>query len=119
MTEDAVAGYSTKIDGYNITNSYTPGKTSVTVTKKWLDNNNQDGKRPASIKVQLYAGNAERVGEVELNSENKWTYTWRNLPEKANGQKITYTVKEAGEVLFAREFDGEILGVNGTLIRRI
>ena len=28
-------------------------------------------------------------------------------------------VKEAGEVLFAREFDGEILGVNGTLIRRI
>jgi len=28
-------------------------------------------------------------------------------------------VKDAGEVLFAREFDGEILGVNGTLIRRI
>ncbi len=28
-------------------------------------------------------------------------------------------VKGDGEVLFAREFDGEILGVNGTLIRRI
>ena len=28
-------------------------------------------------------------------------------------------VKGNGEILFAREFDGEILGVNGTLIRRI
>ena len=28
-------------------------------------------------------------------------------------------VKGNGEVVFAREFDGEILGVNGTLIRRI
>ena len=28
-------------------------------------------------------------------------------------------VKGDGEVLFAREFDGEILGVNGTLIRRM
>ena len=27
-------------------------------------------------------------------------------------------VKGNGEVVFAREFDGEILGVNGTLIRR-
>lgn len=28
-------------------------------------------------------------------------------------------VKGSGEVLFAREFDGDILGANGTLIRRI
>ncbi|MCD0027789.1 Cna B-type domain-containing protein, partial [Streptococcus agalactiae] len=33
VTEDAVADYTTTYDGYNITNSYTPGKTSITVTK--------------------------------------------------------------------------------------
>ena len=35
----------------------------------------------------------------------------------ASDEKIK--VKRDGEVLFAREFDGEILGVNGTLIRRM
>ena len=36
-----------------------------------------------------------------------------------NASEKEKKVKEAREVLFAREFDGEILGVNGTLIRRI
>lgn len=35
----------------------------------------------------------------------------------ASDEKIK--VKGDGEVLFTREFDGEILGVNGTLIRRM
>ena len=46
VTEDTVANYSAAIDGTTITNSYKPGKTSVTVTKRWEDNNDQDGKRP-------------------------------------------------------------------------
>ena len=44
ITEDAVGDYSTVIDGYNITNTYTPAKTSVSVTKSWDDANNQDRK---------------------------------------------------------------------------
>ena len=35
----------------------------------------------------------------------------------ASNEKVK--VKGSGEVLFAREFDGDILGANGTLIRRI
>lgn len=94
LTEDAVVDYSTKVNGYNITNSYTPGKTSVTVTKAWLDNNNADKKRPASIQVQLYA-NGEKSGEpVTLSESTNWTYTWSGLDAKKSGTDIKYTVKE-------------------------
>ena len=51
-------------------NSYTPRKTSVTVTKRWDDANNQDGKRPNSIKVQLYADDEKEGDEVELTDRN-------------------------------------------------
>lgn len=94
ITEDAVADYSTKIDDYNITNSYTPGKTSVTVTKAWNDNSNDDKKRPASIQVQLYA-NGKKVGDpVTLSESTKWTYTWSDLDAKKSGTDIKYTVEE-------------------------
>ncbi|EFV00591.1 putative collagen adhesin [Pseudoramibacter alactolyticus ATCC 23263] len=98
VTENSVSEYNTKICGCNITNSYTPKKTSVTVTKNWNDANNQDGKRPNSVKVQLYANGQKSGDEVELNSGNKWTTTWNNLPEKAAGKTIQYTVKEVGTV---------------------
>ena len=98
VTEDAVEGYTTKINGYNVTNSYTPGKTSVTVTKAWDDANNQDGKRPESVKVQLYADGEKSGDEVTLTAAGNWTHTWNELPEKKGGKTIEYTVQEVGEV---------------------
>ena len=98
VTEDAVAGYSTTINGYDITNSYTPGQTSVTVTKAWVDNDNKGNKRPSEIKVQLYADGRESGSSVTLNEANKWTYTWTGLDEKNGGTTIAYTVKEVGTV---------------------
>ena len=94
VTEDKVDNYTTKIDGTTITNSYKPGKTSLTVTKNWDDANDQDGLRPKSIQVQLYA-NDEKVGDpVELSADNKWTHTFSNLPENKAGQAISYHVEE-------------------------
>lgn len=94
VTEDTVANYSTAIEGSTITNSYKPGKTSVTVTKKWVDAENQDGLRPKSIKVQLYANDQKSGKEVELSADNDWTYTFSDLDEKKAGQAVQYTVKE-------------------------
>ncbi|MCQ5092359.1 Cna B-type domain-containing protein, partial [Slackia exigua] len=37
VTEEAVPNYATEVNGTDIVNSYTPGKTSVTVTKAWAD----------------------------------------------------------------------------------
>ena len=63
LQEEKVAEYTTTIDqaAYTITNTHAPGKTSVTVTKKWDDENDKDGIRPKSIRVQLYANDQKSV----------------------------------------------------------
>ena len=94
VTEDTVANYTATIDGTTITNTYKPGKTSLTVTKKWDDAENQDGLRPKTIKVQLYADGQKLDKEVELSEDNKWSYTFSDLDEKKDGKTIQYTVNE-------------------------
>ena len=110
ITEDQVKDYSTTVDGYNLTNSYTPAKTSVSVTKAWNDNNNQDGSRPNEVKVQLYANGEKSGNEVTLNAANKWTHTWTELAEKSNKKTVQYSVKEAGTV---KGYTSSVNGKNG------
>lgn len=98
ITEDSVPSYTTEINGFDITNHYTPEQTSVTVTKNWDDSNNQDGLRPGSIQVQLYA-NDEKMGDpINLSKDSKWTYTWKGLSKKVEGKDIVYAVKEITKV---------------------
>ena len=98
VTEDVVPEYTTEISGTTIINKYQPGKTSISVIKAWEDGNNQDGLRPTDIKVQLYADGTPEGEEITLNAGNQWSYTWSGLDEMKSGQKISYTVKEAGKV---------------------
>ncbi|WP_170169986.1 Cna B-type domain-containing protein [Vagococcus elongatus] len=85
------------IDGRIVlTNRYTPGVTKISTQKVWEDGENQDGLRPAKIGVQLYGDDKAVGAEIELNAGNNWSYTWKDLPEKANGHTIKYTVKETG-----------------------
>ena len=110
VTEDQVKDYSTTVNGYNLTNSYTPAKTSVSVTKAWNDNNNQDGSRPNEVKVQLYANGEKSGNEVTLNAANKWTHTWTGLAEKSNKKTVQYSVKEVGTV---KGYTSSVNGKNG------
>ncbi|MBR2546049.1 MAG: Cna B-type domain-containing protein [Erysipelotrichaceae bacterium] len=82
-----------------LTNSYTPQETKVTVTKTWADNKNQDGKRPTTATVQLYAqpegGEKKAVGDpVTVGTAEDWSKEWDKLPVYENGKKITYSVEE-------------------------
>ena len=77
-----------------ITNTHTPEKTKYSVEKIWSDNNNQDGKRPESIQVQLKANGSNKGEVIALSSNNNWKNTWTNLPKYENGKEITYTVEE-------------------------
>ena len=93
VTEDAVAGYTSTVDGYNVTNNHTPATVKVSGTKTWNDNNNQDGIRPSSITVNLLA-NGQQVASKKVSASDNWQYSFDNLAAYANGKKITYTVTE-------------------------
>ena len=77
-----------------ITNSHTPATTSVSVTKAWVDGDNEDGVRPDSVTVQLKANGEPEGDVVTLNANNQWTYTWKDLAVKSAGKNIAYTVEE-------------------------
>ena len=47
-------------------------------TKTWVDNNNQDGKRPESIRIHLYQ-NGEYVTSKVVTENSNWSYTFTNL----------------------------------------
>ena len=51
---------------------------SVSVTKKW-DYDADDVTAPSSVKMTLYR-NGVKYETVKLNKDNKWTYTWEDLP---------------------------------------
>ena len=59
INETEVVNYTTVIvnDGYNwnVTNNHTKELVNVTVLKVWDDNDNQDGFRPPSVEILLFA----------------------------------------------------------------
>jgi len=125
VTEDAVAEYTTTVDGLTVTNTYTtdpivPAETvNKTVTKVWEDDNNKAGVRPESIEVVLYA-NGEKVDTLTLNAENNWTCTVENLPKLADGKEIEYTVEETTKLAdYTVSYDQATLTVTNTIVRQV
>ncbi|MCF1684046.1 Cna B-type domain-containing protein [Tetragenococcus halophilus] len=128
VTEDSIKDYSTNIEGYDITNSYTPDERSVTVTKDWKDASNQDGLRPENVEVQLFADGTEYSEPVTLSQENDWTYTWTELAVNNAGKEVEYTVEELnipedydvnvdnedlGNVIITNSHEAEVTEVSG------
>ena len=105
VAEEAVSGYTSKVDGYNITNSYTPETVKISGQKKWDDAENQDGKRPASVKVKILNGDTV-VDEQNVTSANDWKYESKALPKYASGQEITYTVSEEAVPGYTSKVEG-------------
>ena len=129
VKEQYVEDYEAAYSGYDITNTYNPELTEVSVKKAWNDKDNQDGIRPQSIQVQL-KGNGKAIGDpVTLNEKNTWNYTWKDLEKRENGKMIDYTVEEVGDlgkykvdtvkendyqVLLTNNYKPEEIAVNGT-----
>ena len=96
FTQDRVAGYTSNINGFNVTNAYTPSKTDIPVTKIWQDDNNRDGKRPKQITVRLYADGIDTGKRLILTENEKWTGSFTGLDVYREGRKINYSIKEEG-----------------------
>ena len=137
VTEEAVAEYEATITDFTITNKYAPKEIDYKVTKVWNDANNQDGKRPESVTVQLYkkVGNADPVAvegkkltltAKEKTDDNTWVASFTNLPQYEAGKEITYSIKEVdvpagyeasvtGQVV-TNTYNPEIIVLSGTKV---
>ena len=69
---------------------------TINVNKNWQDNDNQDGKRPEKITVELYRNNEnEPVETVTIDASSDWKYVFNKLPKyDENKNEITYRVVE-------------------------
>lgn len=75
ITQDTISQYTpntsgSALDGFTVTNTYTPGKQNITVNIVWDDNNNQDGLRPERIRLMIYEVGNDTPAYVELPGVN-------------------------------------------------
>ncbi|USK43597.1 Cna B-type domain-containing protein [Cytobacillus oceanisediminis] len=91
VEEEAVEGYESKVDGYDITNVRV-GKTTVEGLKTWKDDNSKD--RPVMIKVDLLQ-NDKVIATQETTAETDWKFSFTDLEKyDEEGKAYHYTVKE-------------------------
>ena len=105
ISEDTVADYTTVVDGYNITNTHTPEKISISESKTWDDASNQDGKRPDSITVRLLAGGKE-VASKTVTANDNWKWSFTDLDKYNSGTEIVYTISEDTVADYTTVVDG-------------
>ena len=105
ISEDTVADYTTVVDGYNITNTHTPEKISISGSKTWDDADNQDGKRPESITVRLFADGTEVTSKTVTANDN-WSWSFTGLDKYNSGTEIVYTISEDTVADYTTVVDG-------------
>ncbi len=121
VAEDSVLDYGfvarvEVIDGTTtvfLTNEHVSTLIDITGSKTWDDADDQDGIRPNSITVYLYADgepvldeNNEAVKQ-EVSTDNDWTWTFTDLPKyHDHGVEIVYTVEEAEIEGYESEISG-------------
>ena len=84
--------------------------------------NNIDLIFDTNVEEKIMAFDFEKLERIMLNLlSNSIKYNKANgkIEVLLNASNENVKVKGEGEILFARKFDGDILGANGTLIRKI
>ena len=76
-----------------ITNKLVQEKVSDSGKKFWVDDDNNDGKRPSSITVRLLADGVE-VQNKTVTEDDNWEFTFTDLPKFKGSTEIVYTISE-------------------------
>ncbi|MBQ9298795.1 MAG: Cna B-type domain-containing protein, partial [Clostridia bacterium] len=80
---------------------------TVSVTKEWIDNNNQDGLR-TDVTIQLMNGTTPVTGKTVTLTASKASDTFTGLPKyDENGTEIAYTVTETTQIT---DYTAEVTG---------
>lgn len=69
-------------------------KIEIKVEKVWDDSNDEDGTRPDSVIIRLFANGIYTNKTITLSELNEWVSTFDDLLEYDNGKLISYTVDE-------------------------
>ncbi|WP_172120663.1 Cna B-type domain-containing protein [Actinomyces faecalis] len=109
--------YSTEVSGdmtkgFTVTNTHEVAKTSVKATTTWVDADNQDGIRPESVIVRLFADGEDTGQTLTLSPDENgvWSATFEDLDVYkvgAVGQLVTYTVVQDGVEEYETQTTGD------------
>ena len=113
VKEEKVNNYETSYNKNNkfiIINTHENEQIELSGTKKWNDNNNQDGIRPTSIEVTLIG----RVGEktvytsekIKVSADTNWKYEFEKLDKFYEGKEIIYSVVEENVKGYSVKYNG-------------
>lgn len=83
-------------NGLTLTYTHKTGTVSVKASVKWNDAENQDGVRPESVSMQLFADGSKYGESVIVGEADGWSKIWNSLPAKNAGTDIKYTVEISG-----------------------
>ena len=105
-------------NGFVVTNLYVPLTKVIPASVQWDDADNQDGIRPASVEVELYADGQATGNKVTLTAENEWKAAFAETDIKKNGNRIAYTaVVTSGELAgYTSTVTGAALDDNGFVV---
>ena len=82
-------------EGFILTNIHTPETVDIEGAKTWNDNDDEDGMRPSTITIRLFADDVQiDSSTIRENSEGGWQWSFVGKPKYNQGQEITYTIKE-------------------------
>ncbi|MBE6937794.1 MAG: Cna B-type domain-containing protein, partial [Ruminococcaceae bacterium] len=116
VAEEPVEGYTDEYDGYDVTNTHESARTELGVTKTWVDGNDNDGIRPDSVTVELYADGVATGKTLTLSEENGWAGKFEQLVKFSSGKEIVYSAVETdvpeGYTVTYAEIDGSVNVIN-------
>ena len=113
ITAQAAEDYIIAVSGFDVTYTYNPGKIQVSVSVSWEDADDQDGKRPGSVTVHLWADGV-KVASRSVTAADGWKWTFRDMDEMKNGKMISYTVTQDGVTGYTTTAEGLQLTNNHT-----